>query len=158
MQSIVLTVTLSLVMVLSGGFGLAQASDEEIGVVKTVIGEAGVTRGAEEIAASVGQSLQVGDRISTGADGAVGFTLRDGSRFSVGPNSAIVMSDFQFEPDRGLLGLIARLLYGTMTHATGEIGRVRPESVRIGTPLGQVGVRGTRFAIKQPGAPLPVAQ
>lgn len=145
-----------LTVCLFSGERFAVAADAEIGVVKSVNGSAVLERDAGKADVIVGQTLQIGDRISTGAESAVGFTLQDGSRFSIGPNSAIIMSNFQFEPDRGLLALIARLLYGTMAHASGEIGRLRPQAVQIGTPLGSVGVRGTRFAIRQPGGPAPV--
>lgn len=128
----------------------ATADEREIGVIKSVAGEAALVRKAAEAPLAVGQSIYLGDEISTGADGAVGFTLTDGSRFSIGPNSAIVVAEFQFQPERGLLALIARLIYGTMAHSTGEIGRIDPKAVQIGTPLGTVGVRGTRFAVKQP--------
>ena len=147
---------LMLAVCVFGSEGRAWAADMEIGVVKSVNGTAAMERDSTKSQVVVGQSLQIGDRVSTGPDSAVGFTLQDGSRFSIGPNSAIVVSNFQFEPDRGLLALIARLLYGTMAHASGEIGRLRPQAVQIGTPLGSVGVRGTHFAIKQPGGPAPV--
>lgn len=151
----VLVAAFGLVFCVFSGEKLAQAADAEIGVVKSVNGSAVLERDTGKADVVVGQALQIGDRISTGQDSAVGFTLQDGSRFSIGPNSAIVMSNFQFEPDQGLLALIARLLYGTMAHASGEIGRLRPQAVQIGTPLGSVGVRGTRFAVKQPGGPAP---
>ncbi len=138
-------------LIAAGAALRAQAADPaEIGVVKSVSGDAQLERSGADRPIEVGASLRKGDRIATGADGAVGFTLADGSRFSIGPNSAIVVSEFQFQPDRGLLALIADFLFGTMTHASGEIGRIEPDAVRITTPLGVVGVRGTRFAIKQP--------
>mgnify|MGYP002265993581 CR=1 FL=1 len=152
----VATVALMLSFCLLGGDGRATAAEMEIGVVKSVKGSAVIERGNGKMNIIVGQALRIGDRISTAPDSAVGFTLQDGSRFSIGPNSAIIVSNFQFEPDRGLLALIARLLYGTMAHASGEIGRIKPQAVQIGTPLGSVGVRGTRFAIRQPGGPAPV--
>ena len=124
----------------------------EIGVVKTVVGGVSVKVGSAERALSVGDPLRAGDQIVTAAASAVGFSLNDGSRFSIGPNSAIVISKFQFMPERGLLALIARLLRGTLAHSSGDIGRLRPEAVVIDTPLGVVGVRGTRFAIRQPAA------
>ncbi len=129
----------------------AMADDIEIGVIKSVTGAASLERGAVTSGAAVGQSLYIGDRLVTAADGSVGFTMADSSRFSIGPNSAIIVSDFKFQPERGLLSLIAELIYGTMAHTTGEISRIAPAAVQIGTPLGKVGVRGTSFAIKQPG-------
>lgn len=125
---------------------------QEIGVIKSVTGQASLARNGGATPVAVGQSLELGDRIETDSDGAVGFTLNDGSRFSVGPNSAIIVEQFEFQPAKGLLALIAELIYGTMTHSSGDIGRMKPEAVKIGTPLGVVGVRGTRFAIKQPQA------
>jgi len=143
------------VAMLLGALALAattSAAAQEIGVVKSVTGQANLARDGGATPVAVGLSLELGDRIETEAGSSVGFTLNDGSRFSVGPNSAIVVEQFEFQPAKGLLALIAELIYGTMTHSSGDIGRMKPEAVKIGTPLGVVGVRGTRFAIKQPQA------
>lgn len=130
----------------------ATASAEAIGTIKTVSGMASVVTQRGAANAFVGQRIGAGDRIETQSDAAVGFILDDGSRFSIGPNSAIVVTDFKFQPQRSLLSLIAELIYGVMAHTTGEIGRMKPDAVQIKTANGVVGVRGTRFAIKELGA------
>ena len=140
------------VIAMAGLTKAANAADRlEIGVIKYAAGDATIGRaGGGSIVASVGASVFKDDKVLTGPGGAVGFILNDGSRFSVGPNSAIVVSDFKFEPAQGLFGLLARLLYGVMTFSSGDIGRLSPGSVKIESAYGAVSVRGTRFAIRQP--------
>lgn len=128
----------------------AHADGAEIGVVKVVTGEVTLRRGTAAIPLVVGQSLAVGDVILTEADASVGFTLLDGAQFSIGPESAIELTAFDYKPQDGVLSLIANFLFGTMTHTTGEIGRADPEAVQIRTRLGVVGVRGTEFAVRAP--------
>jgi len=138
-------------------FGLAAAphaaradGDDRIGVVKYVAGAASLVRGSREAPAAVGDVILEGDLLRTGADGAIGFMLEDGARFSIGADSAIEMREFRFQPSKGLFSIIAELFYGVMVHSTGEVGRLAPEAVKIETAYGDVGVRGTRFAVRQP--------
>src|SRR5690348_11398288 len=74
-----------------------QAMAADIGRIKTASGQASVQRGAQTLPAAPGQTLSVKDVLVTGADGRIGVTFIDNSRFAVGPNARIALSEFQFD-------------------------------------------------------------
>jgi hypothetical protein len=128
--------------------GLYAASQDTIGIVRNLAGEATVTRGGEVLPAAVGTKLVVGDTLMTGSNGSMGVILRDNSTLSIGPGSSLVVRNFLFSPAEGKFGLLVRLSRGTMAYLSGLIGKLAPESARFETPVASIGIRGTRFAVK----------
>lgn len=128
----------------------SQETDTTVGVVKTVAGTAFIDRQGASLKPQPGLRIELGDRLRTGADGALGVTLRDGTLIALGTETQFVVEKFAFKPQSGLLGFIGRLLRGDAVYTSGEIGRLAPESVEFHVPGGVVGVRGTRFAARAP--------
>ncbi|MFX4223913.1 MAG: FecR family protein [Thalassobaculum sp.] len=128
----------------------AQNASPTIGTVKVVSGDAAVERGAAVLTAVEGLDVQRLDRLRTGADGAIGVTLNDGTLISLGPNSRFELSSFEFAPQREAFGFLGQILQGTMVYQSGRIGKIAPENIEIRTPVSVVAVRGTRFAIRVP--------
>jgi hypothetical protein len=137
------------------GLALASAASaaEPVGTVKVVRGAGEILRGGEVLSARVNLRLQEGDRLRTGPDGSLGVMLSDDSRLSLGPETELVVDRFLFAPAEGLFGKVLRLLRGTASYVSGKIDRLSPESVRFETPVGTVGVRGTRFLARAEGRP-----
>jgi hypothetical protein len=129
----------------------AAVAGETIGLVRTVSGDAAVTRGETSLPAAPGLKLMIGDTLVTGRDGSLGVILRDDSSLSIGPGSRLVLRRFRFSPSEGKFELVARISRGTMAYLSGLIGRLSPEKVRIETPSATIGIRGTRFALKVGG-------
>ena len=121
---------------------------DTIGSVKNVRGTATVVRAGETIPAHPGLGLLAGDILETGADGALGLTLRDDSLLSLGPSSRIALEKFQFAPAEGNLGLTTRIVRGTFAYLSGLIGKLAPDATTFVTPVATIGVRGTRFAVR----------
>ena len=122
---------------------------EPVGYVKTLSGVARIASpGQPERPAQVGSALSLGDTLHTGADGALGLTLKDDTRMSIGPDTTLTLDEFVFEPARGELKQSAKLGKGTLQFVSGQIARLRPDAVSVGTPTGTIGVRGTHFALK----------
>lgn len=129
--------------------GPARAADgETIGRVKTVQGAAYLVRAGNQIAADVGSTLQAGDSVKTAGDSAMGIAFRDNTTLSVGPESEMTIDDFAFEPKDEKLAFSAALAQGTFVFLTGQIAALRPDAMKVSTPGGQIGIRGTRFAVK----------
>lgn len=128
--------------------GQVLASGEPIGYVKTVSGDVTVMGAGEPVHAILGSPLEVGSTLKTAANGSVGFTLRDNTLISLGPNTEFTVRDFAFEPGEGKLSLIARLTRGTLNYVSGVIAKLRPEAVSVETPTGTLSVRGTQFVAK----------
>ena len=121
---------------------------ETIGSVKNVRGTAAVVRAGDAIPARPGLGLLAGDILETGADGALGLTLRDDSLLSLGPSSRVALEKFQFAPAEGNLALTTRILRGTFAYLSGLIGKLAPDATTFVTPVATIGVRGTRFAVR----------
>jgi len=63
----------------------------------------------------------------------------------------LAINEFQFSPAEGKLSIVTRLLKGTSAYVSGIIGKLSPKSVRFETPVANIGIRGTKFAVKIAG-------
>ena len=117
------------------------------GRIKIVSGSAYVLRGAEVIPARLGEPVYESDRVRTGSDGRLGITLKDDTRFSLGPASEVRLTQFAYAPERGRLGLGLSVGRGVAASVSGRIAKLSPDAVRLETPGAIVGVRGTTLGI-----------
>lgn len=123
-------------------------AESPIGHVKTIEGEAFVERAAGRTALKAGDPLYQSDICET-ADGAtLGMTFRDNMILSVGPRTRITLANFEFEPAERKLGVLVRVARGTLHYISGLIAKLAPESVTVETPVANIAVRGTRFAVR----------
>jgi hypothetical protein len=90
-----------------------------------------------------GDEIFLGDRIVTGPAGGLQIMLLDGTTFSVGPNSSMVIDEFVFDPANGTGKLTASISRGTLRLISGRLARQEQEAIRIRLPVATVGVRGT---------------
>jgi hypothetical protein len=137
-----------IVVAMALGLALPAAAAETVGLVKTVAGAAFVVTGANRVAAAIGTPVHRDDVIETGGDGAVGVTFKDNTTISVGPDTKLAVDEFVFAPEQERYGMKTRMLQGTMYYVSGTIAKLAPESVSVTTPVGTIGIRGTRFLVK----------
>ncbi len=90
-----------------------------------------------------GQEIFLGDRIVTGPGGGLQILLLDGTTFSIGPNSSMVIDEFVFDPATGAGKLTASVARGTLRVISGRLARQDREAIRVRLPTATVGVRGT---------------
>ena len=126
----------------------ALGAEPPVGRVKTYQPEAVIVRGGVQETVAVGAPIEVGDRIITRSQGAVGITFIDGSVLSLGPQTEFVIDQLTFRPAEKDVSFLSRLLHGTATFLSGAIGRISPESVQFKTPTATLGLRGTKVLIK----------
>jgi len=138
--------TLSLIFLLSSFF--VNAAESPVGIIKTMKGAASIIRKDKVIPAKIGERIFVKDALRTGPDGSLGMTFKDDTLLSIGPKSEALIDEFLFSPAENRLSIVTRLLKGTAAYLTGTIGKLSPESVRFETPVANVGIRGTKFAVK----------
>lgn len=136
----------ALLSVLVLAAGPAQA-DGAAGIVKRLQGRVSLQRGSAAVPLVPGTAVQVGDRLVTGADGAVGITMADDTLLSAGPASTLVISEFHFDSTTNEGGLLAQLLRGTLHVVTGLIAKQQPQNVNVQTRNALMGVRGTDFIV-----------
>jgi hypothetical protein len=123
------------------------AAESFIGSVKTAQGRSFVQRASQSLPVTEGQHLLAQDVLHTGADGRLAFILRDGTRISLGSNSELKLDQFAYEPAESNYSLILDLTKGVFAYISGKIAKFSPESVKLQTPVGIIGVRGTHFAV-----------
>lgn len=123
------------------------------GTFKTAEGEVAVIRAQARSTPAPGAALAVGDRIATGANGSAIVTLRDGTVLTVGPNSVVALSRFNFEPTTQRGSFLAELFEGSIRVVTGLLARVNPGLFKVNTPTSVVGVRGTDFIVEAESNP-----
>lgn len=92
---------------------------------------------------AAGSEIQIGDVISTGKDARLEFELLDGSVVRLGERTIFIVTDYVDRRDEENIAL--RLLEGAFQAQTGAIGKRKPEAVRVNTPTGSIGIRGTVF-------------
>jgi len=124
------------------------AAAEEAGTVKSVKGSVSIARGAQQLAAAAGDKVFAHDRIATGADSAVGITLRDSTMLSAGPNSTLNLDKFAFDPITHAGAVDATVRRGTLGVISGKIAKADPQAVVFRTPTVTLGVRGTEFVVE----------
>jgi len=120
----------------------------EAGTIKTIKGVVTIERSGQQLSATVGINVLAADRIATGADSAVGITLRDNTVLSAGPNSLLDLNKFVFDSTTHVGVLDASIKRGTLAVVSGKIAKAAPDSVRFSTPNVTLGVRGTEFVIE----------
>lgn len=121
-----------------------------MGYVKVVDGQAFIIRNDMRTAAAVGDFVRPGDVLETDENGSLGVTLRDSALLSLGPQSRIVLDSYAFNRAEQDYSLFGRILHGTFTYLSGDVGAFAPDNVQIETPFGIIGIRGTQFAVSVP--------
>jgi ferric-dicitrate binding protein FerR (iron transport regulator) len=127
---------------------VAQQSGAAAGRIKVASGSAYVVRANLTIPAQVGDVVFESDQLRTGADGALGVTLKDDTRVSLGPSSEVRLEHFVYAPAEGGLGLVLKFVRGVAAYVSGRIAKLAPDAIRLETPSAIVGVRGTSLAIR----------
>ncbi len=131
----------------------ARAATESIaGSIKTVVGTVTVLRNGETVPAKEGLHLLVSDTLRTSADSRLALILQDGTRISLGANTELSLKDFVYRPSEGKFSLIIGLARGMMAYVSGKIASFMPQAVKVETPVGTIGLRGTEFAVSLEGS------
>lgn len=90
-----------------------------------------------------GDEIFLGDRIVTGPASGLQIMLLDGTTFSIGPNSSMVIDEFVYNPATGTGKIAASVTRGTLRLISGRIARQEGEGIQIKLPTATVGVRGS---------------
>jgi hypothetical protein len=124
------------------------ANAAEIGRIKSLSGTVAVVRGKTATPAAAGQLLQVSDVLKTGADGRIGITFVDNSRFAVGPNSTVALNQFEFDDTTHVGKSLTTVNRGALAIVSGQIAHENKDAMRVRTPTSLLAARGTRFVVE----------
>ena len=118
------------------------------GYVKVASGSAFIVRQDATVTARPGEPVFATDALRTGVDGAVGVTLKDDTRLSLGPSSEVRLERYVYAPADGGFGMVLSFVRGAAAYVSGHMAKLAPDSIRLETPAAIVGVRGTTVAVR----------
>lgn len=118
-----------------------------VGAVQEITGQATVTRldGTIETI-GIGTPIYQGDVIETDDDGAVNIMFVDETTFAVSEDARLAIDEYVFDPATQSGVTNFSVLKGVFVFTSGLIGRDDPDDVKISTPSGSIGIRGTIIA------------
>ncbi|WP_269583252.1 FecR domain-containing protein [Roseibium sp. Sym1] len=118
----------------------AQAA--EVGVAAAVNSDAfGTPPGGARETKVLGDNVIYNERIETSGSGLVQVLLVDGSTFTVGANSDLVIDEFVYDPNAGTGKLVSTFGKGVARFVGGKLSKKRG-GVTVRTPVGTIGIRG----------------
>jgi len=132
----------------AGFAAITPASAQSVGQVKVSSGSVFIERAKQRLAAPVGTAVEATDTIVTGADGAAGITFIDNSRLSLGPNSTLAVTRFNFNATTHEGNFDSTLKRGTLSVVSGKLAKRSPDAMTVSTPSTILGVRGTEFVVE----------
>lgn len=124
---------------------------EKVGVAAAVKpGATSQPPGGDTSILRIGKSVVYNERIATSTSGVVQVLLVDGSTFTVGPGSDLVIDKFVYNPSSGTGALVATFSKGALRFVGGKLSKNDP-GVKVNTPAGALTVRGGIFTAKITG-------
>jgi hypothetical protein len=92
----------------------------------------------------IGKAVVYNERIDTSGAGVVQVLLLDGSTFTVGPGSSLVIDKFVYDPRSGNGALVASFSKGALRFVGGKLSKDE-HGIKVKTPAGVLTVRGGIF-------------
>ena len=126
---------------------LTQA-DDSIGAIKKLNGAATVVREKTEHKINIGAPVFMKDVLKTDNTGSLGITFKDNTMISIGPNTTYTIDEYVFKPSEQKLAFVSNISKGTLHFVSGTLTKLAPEAVKVKTPEGTIGFRGTRCLVK----------
>lgn len=119
-----------------------------VGTVIFKSGDVSITRADNTVAqAEKNTSLNAGDTLET-RDGRVQFSLVDGGKVSLQPNSIFKINKYEFSgKEDGSEFAFVELIKGGLRTITGLIGHKNRERYQLKTAVATIGIRGTEFTV-----------
>ena len=124
------------------------ADELPIGYVKNITGDASITTNGDIIKARIGTPIYNNSVLNTRVKSSMGITLKDATVISLGPETEFAIDDYAYAPAQNKLKFGSRITKGSLNYVSGIIAKLQPDAVKVTTPSGTIGVRGTQFAVK----------
>jgi hypothetical protein len=120
--------------------GMGPARADKVGVAAAVEPDAfSSLSGTPNQQLNIGKSIFYNERINTTTSGLVQVLLIDGSTFTVGPNSDLVIDKFVYDPNKKTGQLVATFTKGTMRFIGGKLSK-NEGGVKVNTPAGALAI------------------
>jgi VCBS repeat-containing protein len=126
--------------------GTAPAASQVIGHVTKLQGSATVIRNGVSIILNMGDNVEKGDVVESGASSTVGITFIDGTVFGLSSNARMVLNEMVYDPNGSNNSSLMSLVAGTITFVAGETAK--HGDMKIDTPVATMGIRGTAVLVE----------
>ena len=132
-------------LLLAASLPLAQAAEErmDVGEVAQLQEHARAVHGKKFRVLSEGSRVLFEDRLKTGDEARLKAVLKDESVVTLGENAEIVVDEFVYDPEESKGNLAVKVAKGAFLFVGGKIEGMKKSEVKITTPAGILGVRGT---------------
>ncbi|MBY0511551.1 MAG: FecR domain-containing protein, partial [Rhodospirillaceae bacterium] len=125
--------------------GQTNAAGASIGQVRSLIGVATVTRAdGTVVTLKVGDPLYLDDTIETTAGAQIGLILIDGTALALGEKGELVLDDLVYDPSTKNGKAALSLVSGAAEFVSGSIAKSGQDNMTFKTPVGTIGIRGTK--------------
>jgi len=128
----------------SGGTLAATPDQPEIGEAELVVSAVRGRLGQLTRELAIKDNVYSEEVIETDADAAARLVFLDGSELSMGPSSRMVLDRYVYDPDAGVGEMVMQMVTGVFEFASGDIPSADYD---LGTPFGNLAIRGTRCVV-----------
>ena len=139
-SSAMLSTALAIVFCSVALSGTAATAAERIGVTAAAVRQVTGSIDGQERRLRTGLNIFRNERIRTGPGSAAQLTFLDQTSLTVGPNSAVVLDSYVYDPRTGAGDIAVRAAKGAFRFISGDAEK---RAYKIRTPVGTMGVRGT---------------
>ena len=138
------------IVLMFGGMSLVGAQEAAtIGTITFQVGDTRLERNGTTTAITKGQTLLVGDRLLTGADGHVHARMIDNGFISVRPSARLHIQSYTYAPQDPSANRVGLMLEsGVARTISGKAGEASREHYRFNTPIAAIGLRGTDYVVR----------
>jgi len=139
------TAAIAVAALLGAGVSTAATPDApEIGEAELVVSSVRGRLGQITRELAIKDDVYSEEAIETEADAAARIVFLDGSELSMGPSSRMVLDRYVYDPNTGVGEMVMQMVTGVFEFASGEIPS---ENYDLGTPFGNLAIRGTRCIV-----------
>ncbi len=128
----------------SGGAMAATPANPEIGEAELVVSAVRGRLGQLTRELAIKDNVYSEEVVETSADAAARLVFLDGSELSMGPSSRMVLDRYVYDPNTGVGEMVMQMVTGVFEFASGEIPSANYD---LGTPFGNLAIRGTRCVV-----------
>lgn len=123
---------------------LVAIAEPQAGVAAAVRGQVALARAQVPARPVVSrEEIFMQDRLESGPRSGMQLMLLDETTFTIGPDSALVVDEFVYDPATGAGRVSAKIAKGVFRFVTGRVARQDPSNLNVGLVSGNIGVRGT---------------
>lgn len=130
-------------LVVTLGAAIPAMAQDVAGAVTRLVGSAERVAAGQATPLAVGSPVRVGDSVRTGPESRLEIRFGDDSMLTLGAAADIVLDRFFYDPAAPRQQL--EVVKGIFRFVGGGIARQAPDWVRLRTPVGTIGIRGTEF-------------